>query len=201
MSVYTAQENDLRSIISIHANAFDGFFLTRLGPRFLKLLYRGFSECNGGVCFVANDEGRLVGFVAGTTRPKGFFRELLLRRWWRFGFAALEGLLRNPIEVIRRCWSAIFYRGEVPGSIGGRSALLSSLAVHPDCSNRGIGKALVGAFVSEARKGGCDSVYLVTDKTDNDAVNRFYERCGFKLLDTVKRGGGRIMNRWLMPLR
>jgi len=95
---------------------------------------------------------------------------------------------------------ALFYRGEVPPSIQGRPALLSSLAVHPDCSGKGIGKALVAAFASEARKSGCDSVYLLTDKTDNDSVNRFYERCGFELLDTLKRGGGRVMNRWLMKI-
>lgn len=200
MRLSKAQPEHLAALAAIHAHAFRGFLLTRLGPLFLKLLYGGFSYIDGGICFVASDKGRLVGFVAGTTRPEGFFRELLLQQWWRFGLAALQGLLRSPIEVTRRCLSAVFYRGEVPASIGGRPALLSSLAVHPDCSGRGIGKALVAAFAAEVRKGGCDSVYLLTDKTDNEAVNRFYERCGFELLDTLQRGGGRTMNRWLMQI-
>lgn len=200
MTISKSEQSDLAEVARIHQVAFDGFFLTRLGPRFVKLLYSGFSECDGGICLVANEDGRLAGFVAGTTFPRGFFRELLLKHWWRFGFAALEGLLRSPIAVTRRCLSAVFYRGEVPAGIGGRPALLSSLAVLPECSGRGIGKVLVAAFAREARERGCDSVYLLTDKTDNDAVNRFYERCGFELLDAVKRGSGRMMNRWLMPL-
>jgi len=180
MEIRRVQPSDLAEIVEIHSKAFDGFFLTAMGPKFLMLLYRGFSQPGSGLGLVASGDRGVTGFVAGTKNPQGFFRDLLLRRWWLFGFAAFEGFLRSPMEVTRRCLSATFYRGEVPPSIQGRPALLSSLAVRPDCSGRGIGKALVAAFVSEARKSGCDSVYLLTDKKGNDAVNRFYERCGFQ---------------------
>ena len=112
----------------------------------------------------------------------------------------LKRFVRHPFEVTGQCLKALFYSGEVPTGIGGPPALLSILAVLTDCSGRVMGKALFAAFVSKSREGGCDSVYLLTDKTDNDAVNRLYERCGFKLLDTPKRGSGRVMNRWLMKI-
>lgn len=187
-------------LAGLHVSAFPGFFLTKMGPRFLKLLYESFYCSDRCIMLVSKEGVRLIGFAVGTTQPQRFFRDLLLSQWWLLGFAAFHGLVRNPVEVTRRCLAAVLYRGEAPASVGGRPALLSSLAVHPDFSGRGIGKALVGAFASEAREGGCDSVYLLTDKTRNDAVNRFYEGCGFKLLDTVQRGGGRTMNRWLIKI-
>jgi ribosomal protein S18 acetylase RimI-like enzyme len=198
--ISSPRRGEIPQIVDVHMKAFDGFFLTRMGPRFLKLLYSGFCELDGGICLVARDDGQVSGFVAGTTRPSGFFRELLVRRWLQFCLTAATAVMRNPIEVTRRCLPAVFYRGEQPTNLPGRPALLSSLAVLPVCSGRGIGKALVEAFCFEARRSGCDSVYLLTDCTGNDSVNRFYEQCGFKLLDSVRRSGGRKMNRWLMAL-
>jgi ribosomal protein S18 acetylase RimI-like enzyme len=198
--IATATVNDCASLASVHAVAFNGFFLTRMGPRFLKVLYAGFCELDGGVCLVARDNRRVIGFLAGTTRPVGFFRELLLKRWWRFAWAAVSGILRNPREVTKRCSSAVLYRGDRPSNIAGQPALLSSLAVLPECGGRGVGKMLVESFCAQARDGGCDSVYLLTDHSENESVNQFYKRCGFELLDTINREGGRIMNRWSMTL-
>jgi len=200
MKIKTAGESDLTEIVEVHSHAFDGFFLTRMGPRFLKLLYTGFRELDGGICLIARDDRRVVGFVAGTTRPAGFFRELLLKQWWRFALAAVSGILRNPIEVTRRCASAVFYRGERPPNISERSALLSSLAVSPEFAGRGIGTILVEVFVSKARDHGCDSVYLLTDADNNQTVNNFYRKCGMSLVDSFRRTNMRKLNRWILIL-
>jgi GNAT superfamily N-acetyltransferase len=189
----------MQTLARLHLAAFPGFFLTSLGPGFLRLLYAGFTREPDGICIVAEDQGEIVGFAAGTTTPDAFFRRLLRRQGWRFALAAIPGLLRNPGFVARKCLGALFYRGEQPTGLA-NAALLSSLAVSPACGGKGIGQQLVHAFATAARQQGCSALYLTTDETDNDRVNCFYAKCGFVLRDTFKRPGNRTMNRWVVDL-
>lgn len=55
-------------------------------------------------------------------------------------------------------------------------AEIRSLAVRPDASGRGIGKALVAACIEEARRLGLRRVFALT------LVPDFFERCGFTLV-------------------
>ena len=129
------QVRAIESLISLHQAAFPDFFLTSLGPAFLRLLYDGFIMHPKGICLVAEEQGNVVGFAAGTINPDGFFSALLRRQAFRFAMAAVPGLLRNPFFVARKCLGALFYRGETPGGIPD-AALLSSLAVSPATQSR-----------------------------------------------------------------
>ncbi len=51
---------------------------------------------------------------------------------------------------------------------------LMSIAVLPSCQGKGIGTALVKAFLEEAYLRGLKRVVLTTDRSGNDAVNHFY---------------------------
>lgn len=197
MTLEHAGRGDIEAIVRLHIAAFPGFFLTSLGSRFLRLFYRGFLDLESGICIVARDADRLLGFAAGTTKPDTFFRSLLKRKGARFALAAVPGLVRNPLFGARKCFGALFYRGEQPTALPG-AALLSSLAVSPEYSGKGVGQALVRAFCAELRRRGVTCVYLATDEVGNDRVNRFYVKCGFRLVDTFERPGNRRMNRWAM---
>lgn len=191
---------DVESISRLHTEAFDGFFLTMLGPRFLRHLYSAFIAENNGCCLVAEDEsGKVVGFVAGTSAPEKFFSEIRKKNLMKFAFAATPGLLKNPLFVVRKCIVALTYKGEPVSELAG-AALLSSLAVHPSTAGQGVGADLVNEFCKQVKVAGNSSVYLTTDADENDRVNRFYERCGFGLRDSFTRPGNRIMNRWVKSL-
>lgn len=187
------------ALAGLHLEAFPGFFLTSLGRRFLRLLYAGFMSAPEAICLVAEDNGDTLGFAAGTVNPAGFFRRLLRQRALAFALAAFPGLVRNPLFAARKCLGALFYRGETPAGLP-EAALLSSLAVSPAAQGRGVGQALVAAFVEDIRRRGGKTVYLTTDENENERTNRFYARCGFVLLDTFNRPGRRTMNRWVLKI-
>jgi ribosomal protein S18 acetylase RimI-like enzyme len=182
-------------MIRLHKEAFPGFFLTSLGPPFLRLLYRSFLNADTGICVVAENGEGLVGFAAGTAEPKSFFRALLFRKGVSFAFAAIPGLLHKPGFVVRKCAGALFYRGEKPKAMP-KAGLLSSIAVSPQAAGKGIGQQLVTVFCDELSRRGVDAVYLTTDASANDPVNRFYKKCGFHLVETFERPGSRRMNKW-----
>jgi ribosomal protein S18 acetylase RimI-like enzyme len=190
--VIRADFSHLDAIVKIHLATFKGFFLESLGREFLRELYRGFILEPSGLCLVAIDaSGALIGFVAGTTQPEGFFRRLLRHRWYAFVSAGISSLFLHPILVGRKFVFALRYRGEKPLDIP-PAALLSSIGVLPEGKRRGIGKTLVASFCEEVRKDGIPIVFLTTDRDSNDAVNNFYLGSGFKLHSSFLKE----LNRW-----
>jgi ribosomal protein S18 acetylase RimI-like enzyme len=191
---------DVEELVRLHMEAFQGFFLALLGQRFVAEVYRGFLGEPDAIFLKVKDGPRLAGFVVGTTMPDAFFRKLLVRRWLSFVRTALNALWRRPWLVSRKLFSALSYRGERPPGMPGRSALLSSVAVHPQFCGKGIGSILVEAFCDRAARAGSQSVYLTTDRDDNEAVNRFYLHANFVLESDFRRTGNRWMNRYIRIL-
>jgi GNAT superfamily N-acetyltransferase len=61
---------------------------------------------------------------------------------------------------------------------GALRAQIEAVRVHESYRDRGLGAAMMGWAVEEARRRGCGLVQLTTDKARPDA-HRFYERLGF----------------------
>jgi ribosomal protein S18 acetylase RimI-like enzyme len=186
---------DLSSCVSIHQRAFPRFFLSDLGPTFLRQFYRAFLNDESAVAFVAESSETVVGVVVGTLSPAGFFRRLLVRRWWAFGFASALLLIRRPAALMRVS-RAVFYRGgeDEPG------ALLSSICVSPAIAGSGIGAQLLSTWSLAAGRLGASEARLETDASGNDAVNRFYVMQGWTLRRVRTTREGRAMNVYVKRL-
>ena len=91
---------DVARVVELHLAAFPGFFLSFLGPRFLRLFYAE-AVAVGGICLVVEARGGVAGFVAGSDRPGGFYGALLRRRALAFALAAAPALLRRPSSALR----------------------------------------------------------------------------------------------------
>lgn len=199
VTVRNATTGDIETVVATHLRAFQGFFLTMLGPRFLRRLYSAFLDEPTGILLVGEYGSAVRGFVAGTTNPQGFFRRLLARQGAGLALSAVPALLRNPHRVGQRLLAAVTYRGEPPATRPD-AALLSSIAVDPDISGRGLAGELLEGFVTAAGRRGCQAVYLTTDRDDNVPVRNFYERNGFRAEDVILRDGRRSMVRYVREI-
>ncbi len=65
-------------------------------------------------------------------------------------------------------------------------AELGDLAVHPDFRRVGVGAALVGRVLEEARARSVRAIYLEV-RTSNRAARRLYERTGFEVISVRPR--------------
>ena len=97
---------DITEIVQIHLHSFPGFFLTFLGPGFLRLLYRNIAADPEGILLVAEVDNTLAGFVAGVTHQNGFYRRLIQRQKWAFAWAAGGAVARRP-SILPRLWRAL----------------------------------------------------------------------------------------------
>jgi ribosomal protein S18 acetylase RimI-like enzyme len=197
MSLRNATTEDIGEVVTIHLQAFPGFFLSKLGAGFLGELYRGFLNHPDGVFIVStNLQGELTGFAAGTLSPERFFSDLRRRRGLFFLFQALPSLLRSPSLVFVKLFAAIFYRGGASSTIQG-GCLLSSIGVSPAVQGQAVGRELLSGFEDEVFSRATPFVYLTTDKIGNDRVNAFYRRSGYVVQLEYMQGGSRPMLRYL----
>lgn len=196
MIIRDAQSDDLASLAQAHASAFEGFYLTRLGPDFLQEYYRTVLEYDAGILLIASTSGgpTLDGFVAGFMNSPTFYRRLRSRRL-RLARALLPRLVRTPSLLMRVFQSSDRVHRESYGSGAGQDCELASLGVLPTAQGKGIGKSLVHAFLTRSRKLGADRVLLTTDSEGNDSVKRFYQSMGFRLGEPYQAERGRWMHR------
>lgn len=190
--------NDISDVVRTHLDSFPGFFLTFLGPGFLRVLYSELLRTSDHVALVAEDEkGRLLGFVVGVADQQKFYSRLARRRWWAFALASAGAVLRNP-RIVPRLIRAL---GN-PSRSGGAAtrALLMSLAVSPRASGRGIGSRITTLFLAEMKRRGVRAVGLTTDAFDNEKANRFYLGLGFTLTQSHSTPEGRLMNEFVKEL-
>lgn len=198
MLVRPLTTDDVEEVARIHRVAFPGFFLSTLGEDFLAIMYRGFLDDPSCVARVAvGSRGAVVGAVAGTVDPAGFFRRLLLRRWRGLVCASVMAAIRDP-RVVPRLVRGLRYRGEAHAEASG--ALLSSICVDPSRQAAGVGQQLLARWVRDVAARGVASAYLTTDKADNDRVNHFYRSNGWQLAGVVITPEGREMNCYSIDL-
>jgi ribosomal protein S18 acetylase RimI-like enzyme len=84
--------------------------------------------------------------------------------------------------------------------VGDDVAGLFSIGVSPAVQGKGIGALLVREFMGAARLRGCKTVFLTTDRDDNEAVNGFYGRLGFAISRQYVTPEGRNMNEYRIDL-
>ena len=197
--VRQATANDLPAIVTIHQKAFSQFFLTRLGGEFLLKYYALVLNYRAGILLVTERNGALEGFACGFVDPAAFYRSM-----WDakriFTLPVLCALVRDP-SLATKVLSGV-QRIQTPASEWPeRSCELSSIAVAPETSGAGLGKALMRAFLERARSMDAQCVYLTTDADGNDAVNAFYRDVGFQHTRRFLRRKGRWMNEYVIDGR
>lgn len=188
---------DVPSVVQVHIKSFSGFFLSFLGPAFLRQLYTATLADPSGIGFVAENERGVCGFVTGTAQPSGFYRRLLLQRWWRFALASVIPITKRPLIVPRllRAFSMSAHASQKEGH-----GTLMSLAVLPDMTGKGIGKSLVYSFLKEAHKRDLHQVDLLSDRYHNNDVNAFYQGLGFRCERQFTTPEGRMMNEYVIDV-
>jgi ribosomal protein S18 acetylase RimI-like enzyme len=193
------QSHDVEDVIRVHMEGFQGFFLTFLGPPFLREFYTGVCEDPSGIALVYDDGTSILGFVVGTVEPSGFYKRLIQKRWWRFGLASLKPLIKRP-SIAPRLLGAFTLPGKT-AKAQLKTGTLMSLAVMNRYHGNGVGKQLVSAFLEASRKRQVEIVNLTTDAVGNDSTNEFYSKMGFELVRIFITPQGRFMNEYNIHLQ
>lgn len=189
----------LEEVAEVHTMSFDGFFLTFLGPKFLKLLYSEVMREPESVTLIAleRDSQKVIGFIVGITEQDNFYKRLAMTRAPIFALASLTAVVRRP-SIIPRLLRVFTYPQNKQKSA--TEALLMSLAVHPKAAANGIGHRLVSSFITQMQAQGVTQISLMTDKNNNAKANGFYRKLGFEVRQTIETPEGRWMYEYALDL-
>ena len=106
IAVRTGAESDAAGAASLHADQIAEGFLSFLGPRFLTRLYRRIILSPDAFVLIADDAGRVVGFIAGAADIGRLYRSFPWHDGIRAGVDAARRLLRGWRRASARagCW-------------------------------------------------------------------------------------------------
>jgi len=166
-------EADAWAAAHLHADRIADGFLSFLGPGFLARLYRRIVRTPSSFLLVADASGVVVGFIAGSTDVGGLYRSFLVRDGIGAGLAAAPRLVRGWRRVLET-----LRHGSSDGTGSGRGTELLAIAVDPAREGRGIGMALVRAFLDRVTSSGSTAAYVVVG-ADNAGAIGLYARAGF----------------------
>ena len=200
ISIRPATKDDLKQIVRIHQEAFPGFFLTRMGKRFLRLYYQLVLEYQEHIFLIAeNPQSQIVGFACGVYHPKNFY-QFLKKSKYRFLLPVLIALLRNPFLVREVFSNKNRVETISDSSITSNSEKVfefTSMGVSNRALGLGVGKQLTLVLLQLTRENNTDYVILTTDKDNNEHVNRFHTKMGFQLRREVLHSSNRVMNEYV----
>ena len=190
--VRAAVPHDAPALARIHRQALPNAFLTSLGDRFLRRLYRALAADPEAVALVAEDGAGVVGFATGVPSVRRFYRRFLLRHGIPAAVAVAPRLARPSVVRKLRETTAYPQRSE-----GMPDAELLSIAVAPGRTSRGVGRALAQATISALAEHGATEIKVVVG-ADNEGANRFYSQVGFRPLGDIAVHDGATSNVWVI---
>lgn len=183
----------IENIARLHTKAFPRFFLTQLGTAFLKTLYTGYLEDENSGIVVAENKGKLVGFIAYSKEYPAFYKKLIKNHIVKFGFCSAVAAVKHP-SFIKRLLGAFKKSDSVKKEEP--YVELASICVSPDAEHLGIGSMMVRYLVENTDFTKYDYINLETDAENNDGVNNFYIKNGFRLARQYKTSENRRMNEY-----
>lgn len=182
------RSTDLASVVAEHQASLPDGLYARLGNRFLHTYHSAYLASPGTASFVAELDTRPVGFVTGIVSATGH-RLAMKKAWPRLAAAAALALLQRPATLrpallaptaasCLRHSARLLQRDPPRASTATATAVLTYLAVTATVRGRGVGDALVQAFLHQAQLSGCTKVTLAT-QAGADGAASFYAQRGW----------------------
>lgn len=174
--VKSEEKELINDIVSIHLNTFTGFFLTFMGRGFLNQMYRSYCDHDESGLLVAEDNGKVIGFLAYSGNFSGLYKFMIKTRLVPFGWYSVGAFFRRP-SAFMHIIKAFLKPSEVKREE--KYVELSSIGVDPTIKSKGVGSLLIDELKKIVDFNKFAYITLETDAVNNDGAIHFYEKNGF----------------------
>ena len=185
---------DICEIARLHLVGLSEGFLSSLGHGFLTLLYQAMVESDEAVVLCAKDGERPVGFIAGCTNLDEFYKEFRKKYKWK----AFRILFKRSFsfDFIRKILQTNSYADK---SRHLPDAELLSIVVLEEYWGSGISGQLLQKFCGELVAKGVKELKVIV-WAKNIRANKYYEKQGFVLAETMELVNGQNSNVYVRKL-
>lgn len=178
-SIRCVKENERRiidEIVSIHLKTFPGFFLSFMGHGFLKQMYCSYCEHVSSGVLVAEENDKVVGFLAYSSDYSGLYKYMIRRHLCLFAWYSMGAFIRRP-SAFMHIIKAFLKPREVKRKE--EYVELSSIGVDPDFKSKGVGTQLIDKLKEIVDFSRYKYITLETDAVDNEVAIKFYKKNNF----------------------
>jgi hypothetical protein len=198
-SIRPMRPEDAARVAELHEAAMGNSLWARLGQRFLCALYRGLLASRHFHGHVYVEDGRVRGFIAGSTDPDAMMSETFRRYALRLGPAALPRaldprILRKLLETRR--YAALSNAVPLPSGTQAESLFCT---FEPDLRGKKVSGAINKVLFESLRDAGHRYVKITTE-VDNEGANRQLQSWGFGRMGEF-RFYGKQMVTYVLDLR
>ncbi len=180
MEIRSFNKHEIVQVVSIHKKAFNDFFLTQLGDKFLWLYYYTVSKNNKGILIGYYEDDNLLGFSCATTLSRGFYKALIIENSIKYGIFGIKLIFTKPCSLLRILKN--FSKSNKSIKDDGNYAELLSIGVYPGIQGSGIGKQLLTELERQLSFNGIKLLSLTTDFYKNDKTIGFYKSLGYEIM-------------------
>ena len=198
MTIKQIDKSDISQVVRVHKVAFEDFFLTQLGDKFLHLYYTTVLTSCKGILLGYYKDDILCGFAVATSYSKGYNLSLVKQNLLAYIKEAVCIFIKSPKSLFRlyknmqKTVSAINDNGEY--------AELMSIGVDSRYKRMGIGKSLLQSMETHIKLMGAKKLSLTTDYDNNSAAVEFYKSLGFEVMYDFTTYPNRRMYRFIKDL-
>jgi len=176
---------DVPVVAVLHTEGIKAGFISSLGIDFVTALYQAIADSKSSFGFVAEEEERVLGFVAFTTNINKLYKSVIAKSGPKFAFL-LAGKMFS-IKRIKKVLETLFYPNRIK-KMGLPSAELLSIVVVPEERGRGLAAQLLQKGSQECVNRQIDKVKVLVG-AGNKPANKLYLKCGFELVGQIKNHG------------
>ena len=187
------EKNIIKQVVNIHLDTFKGFFLTFMGKGFLRHMYQAYTMHESSRLLIAEDQGKVIGFLAYSSALSGLYKYMLKKRLLAFAWYSLGAFIRRP-KIFRRLIRAFLKPSE--SAREEKYVKLTSIGVSPSEKTKGVGSKLLDEMKKLIDFSEYAYISLETDAEDNEIANKFYLKNGFKFIEEYETKEGRKMNEY-----
>ena len=197
--MHTMEETHIDDVCRLHNAAMGNSLWARLGPLFLRRLYRALVESPDFIGLVYVEDGRTRGFIAGSYNGPRMMRRILTGHAISLGATAFWGVLRRP-AVAWPLLETLRYFGK-SGVAGAKDIVAESMfcSFEPELRGKRISGLINKLLFDELARRGANFVKITTESNNAGAARQLtswgFERAG------EFRFYGKAMVTWVLDLK
>ncbi|WP_321438067.1 GNAT family N-acetyltransferase [uncultured Bacteroides sp.] len=199
MELKRIAKKDLSDLVVAHKEAFEDFFLTKLGDKFLYVYYDCIRKDDKGLLIGSYEEGKLIGFCAATFLSQGYYSHLVKDNFLRFALIGVR-LFFTDFPALIRLLCNLTKKGS-DGKDKGEYAEVLSIGVVPGNQGKGIGRKMLLYVEEELKTMGSAKLSLTTDFLNNDKAIGLYNSLGYGVLYDFSTYPNRRMYRLIKNIK
>jgi ribosomal protein S18 acetylase RimI-like enzyme len=163
-------------VAKLHIENISTAFLSSLGIDFLTCLYRSIAQSQWGFGVVAENNGKVVAFIAFATNLNRLYRSVIFRKGLVFILLLASRMV--SLRRVKKAVETLLYPVKT-ATKNLPSAEMLSIVVAPEERRKGLATQLIEKGLKDCKKKGIDKVKMLI-ATDNIPGNNLYLKSGFE---------------------